>query len=516
MRRLGRFFSGELTAGRLVFWGGLVTLLYAVLSTGVYHPDEHFQILEYAHMKLFGKPAPEQLPWEYGLKMRPGFQPMIAYAVGKLLLFAGVYSPHLLALLLRLFSGALSMWAVWSFGRAAVRRGWLGPSGRNWFLGLSFGLWMLVYLHVRFSSEILAGNLLMLFVSFYLLSDRDRGVFRRGLALGLLAGGAFVARYQIGFALLGFGLWMLAFDRRWRMIAGMLLSFALMIGVGVLCDRWLYGEWTCTPLNYLTENMLHGHIDTFGIDPWYYYLYAIPFEGGIVFGGVVLAAAVWFFVRYPRHVLTWTLLLFLAAHQAIGHKEVRFLFPALLFAPFFIVRLAESLPPDFLRRRAVRVAGIVLAVVNGMIMIAALAVPGTNICFFDRVERLAESGRPLALVHLRNQNTYYCYNEAILDSVPRLVMSYYWMPADAAYRTFDSAEELGRGVRELSSSMDVYLLSEDPEPEVPGCTLQRVAWSPFPKWVTTHFNFNDWAGRSIRTRNIFRISPDSRAVARQE
>ena len=306
MRRLGRFFSGELTAGRLVFWGGLVTLLYAVLSTGVYHPDEHFQILEYAHMKLFGKPAPEQLPWEYGLKMRPGFQPMIAYAVGKLLLFAGVYSPHLLALLLRLFSGALSMWAVWSFGRAAVRRGWLGPSGRNWFLGLSFGLWMLVYLHVRFSSEILAGNLLMLFVSFYLLSDRDRGVFRRGLALGLLAGGAFVARYQIGFALLGFGLWMLAFDRRWRMIAGMLLSFSLMIGAGVLCDRWLYGEWTCTPLNYLTENMLHGHIDTFGIDPWYYYLYAIPLEGGIVFGGVVLAAAAWFFVRYPRHMLTWT------------------------------------------------------------------------------------------------------------------------------------------------------------------------------------------------------------------
>ena len=50
MRRLGRFFSGELTAGRLVFWGGLVTLLYAVLSTGVYHPDEHFQILEYDHI----------------------------------------------------------------------------------------------------------------------------------------------------------------------------------------------------------------------------------------------------------------------------------------------------------------------------------------------------------------------------------------------------------------------------------------------------------------------------------
>lgn len=147
-------------------------------------------------------------------------------AVGKLLLFAGVYSPHLLALLLRLFSGALSMWAVWSFGRAAVRRGWLGPSGRNWFLGLSFGLWMLVYLHVRFSSEILAGNLLMLFVSFYLLSDRDRGVFRRGLCFwGLLAGGAFVAQLcQIGFALLGFGLLMAGVRPALAVIAGVCCS----------------------------------------------------------------------------------------------------------------------------------------------------------------------------------------------------------------------------------------------------------------------------------------------------
>ena len=63
-----------ITPPRLIWAGCLVTLLYAAFSLGTYHPDEHFQILEYAHMKLFGTPTPDHLPWEYLLQMRPGIQ----------------------------------------------------------------------------------------------------------------------------------------------------------------------------------------------------------------------------------------------------------------------------------------------------------------------------------------------------------------------------------------------------------------------------------------------------------
>ena len=39
-----------ITPPRLIWAGCLVTLLYAAFSLGTYHPDEHFQILEYDHI----------------------------------------------------------------------------------------------------------------------------------------------------------------------------------------------------------------------------------------------------------------------------------------------------------------------------------------------------------------------------------------------------------------------------------------------------------------------------------
>ena len=58
--------SGEWRSYRRILLAGtLFTLLFALLSRGFYHPDEHFQILEYAHLKLFGAETTDYLPWEY-------------------------------------------------------------------------------------------------------------------------------------------------------------------------------------------------------------------------------------------------------------------------------------------------------------------------------------------------------------------------------------------------------------------------------------------------------------------
>ena len=165
-----------------------------------------------------------------------------------------------------------------------------------------------------------------------------------GAGMGLLAGAAFISRYQVGFALFGFGLWLLVFARRWRLLAGLALGGAAMLGVGVLVDYWLYGTWTCSPVNYLRENILNSHIDKFGIKPWYFYLSDTVSKGFVVYGLAILAATCWFFVRNPKHVITWTMVPFLLAHQLVGHKELRFLFPVLPFIPFFAVLLARDLP----------------------------------------------------------------------------------------------------------------------------------------------------------------------------
>ena len=71
----------RISTRQILFAGCLLTLLYALFSQGVYHSDEHYQILEYAHMKLFGSPTVEHLAWEYPLQMRSGVQPFVAWCV---------------------------------------------------------------------------------------------------------------------------------------------------------------------------------------------------------------------------------------------------------------------------------------------------------------------------------------------------------------------------------------------------------------------------------------------------
>ena len=71
----------RITVRQIIWAGCLVTLLYALLSRGVYHSDEHFQILEYARMHLFGSPTADHLAWEYPLQMRSGVQPFVAWCL---------------------------------------------------------------------------------------------------------------------------------------------------------------------------------------------------------------------------------------------------------------------------------------------------------------------------------------------------------------------------------------------------------------------------------------------------
>ena len=134
----------------------------------------HFQILEYAHMKLFGTPTPDHLPWEYLLQMRPGIQPFVAWAVGKGLLAAGIYSPFAVVFVLQLLSGALSAVVLLFFYRT-VRDDLRDENARCWFLLLGFFLWYLAYLHVHFNAEMISGNLLLLLAALTMRCHRAVG-----------------------------------------------------------------------------------------------------------------------------------------------------------------------------------------------------------------------------------------------------------------------------------------------------------------------------------------------------
>lgn len=486
--------------------GILLTLLYALFSQGVYHPDEHFQILEYAHMKLFGTPTPQELAWEYTLMMRPGLQPLIAYGMGSVLHTLHLYHPNLLVFLLHLLSGIVSVITTWIFYKS-IRRTLTGLDEERWYLILSFFLWFMAYLHVRFSSEMFSGNMLLLLLAVTLryTQEERKNLFSWGLGLGILAGTAFITRYQIGFALLGFGIWLLVFARRWRLLLGMALGIMLLLGVGLLADFWLYGQWTCSPINYLRENILNSHIDSFGIDPWWYYLTAIPLEGGILYGLAVLVATIWFLIKHPKHIITWTLIPFLIAHQMVGHKEVRFLFPILLFAPYFLVLMARDLPRRFVQHRATKITAIVLVALNMIIITYHLTIPNTEIYFYRMMEEFSADKKRVAILNLTADQTYYSHCENVL--YPRLVSAHFYMPKQMERRTVDSLPDLERAANDLKKEgTEVWILSEDGNfTERTSLPLTKIFWSAYPSWVMRYFNFNDWVGLSIRRKNIYRM-----------
>lgn len=506
---------------RQILWAGcLVTLLYALLSRGVYHSDEHYQILEYAHMKLFGTPAEEHLAWEYPLQMRSGVQPFMAWCVGRVLVAMGCWSPWLAVSILQLLSGLLSVAVLLLFYRT-VRDELTSETQRKWFLVLGFFLWFMAYLHVHFSAEMLSGNLFLLLASLTIRYSRGlecgafdaragrRREFAWGVLLGAVAGATFIVRFQTGFALLGYGIWLLFFSRRWRLYAGMVPGVVVMLALGLLADRWLYGEWTCAPWNYLQENILNARMDQFRHEPWWYYLTAPVLEGGIFFGLLALLATLRFFWRHPRHVVTWMLVPFLLVHFFLAHKEIRFFFPALFFVPWFLVELFRGAGDRFAGRGWRWALGL-LAVMNLGAMCYNLTQPTPDIYFY-RVMRAycRDKGEAVAL-NLSDEATYYSRMQRFSEPA-RVVEARYYMPANLDLRHCATPPELEAEARQLTAAgRQVVILSPDPTlAETAPLTLRKVVWSPYPAWVVRYFNFNDWTRFAVRSKNIYEVLPEA-------
>ena len=493
---------------RQIIWAGcLVTLLYALFSRGVYHSDEHFQILEYAHMKLFGSPAPDHLAWEYPLQMRSGVQPFLAWGLCRVLVSLGIWSPWLAVTLLQLLSGLISVAVLLFFYRTV--RDELSESRSRWFLLTGFCLWFMAYLHVHFNAEMLSGNLMVLLAGLTMRYGRGerRCEWGWGLLLGAVGGALFVVRYQAGFALLGYGIWMLLFNRRWRLYAGMALGVIVMLGLGMLADRWLYGEWTCAPLNYLQENILHARMDQFRHESWWYYLTAPVLEGGIFFGLLALVATLRFFWRQPRHVVTWMLVPFLLVHFLLAHKELRFFFPALFFLPWFLVELFRGAGKRF-SGRGWRWALGGLAVMNLGVMCYNLMQPTPDICFYRAMRDYCRKKGEVLALHLADEATYYSRMQRFAEPA-RVVEARFYMPDNLDILHFVDSEVLYAQARHMTEEgIHVVLLSTDPAlDEHAPLPLRKIVWSPYPAWVVRYFNFNDWTRFAVRSKNIYEVIP---------
>jgi phosphatidylinositol glycan class B len=364
---------GARRAAWLVLGGLAVAVASAWFNRGFLSHDEHFQILEFAWYKL-GRAPSNALAWEFREHMRPGLQPLMAAWATRALQAAGVFTPFVLAFLLRLGSGLLAVWVTIALAvrvLPSIRQ----PALKVVLLAGGLFLWFLPAVHGRFSSDNWGG--LLFFAGVCLLldavgdagaearvtgaggagaaagegaGDAGRGaadvrVYGEVVAAGLLWGLSFYCRYQIGFAIAGAGAWLLFIRRgRFAVLGAIAAGFVLACAAGTLADRWLYDAWVFTPYEYARANLIEGKAAAFGVKPWWFYggqilLYLVPPFSLVLLG--LLGAGIWV---CRRHVLVWAALPFLVGHTLIGHKEARFLIPITYALVPLLVLAADNLP----------------------------------------------------------------------------------------------------------------------------------------------------------------------------
>ena len=340
--RLGSFLDTEsgatgLPLHALVAIAFGIHVLVAFLALNPWHPDEHFQILEFAWARA-GLTPTDSLPWEWSARIRPTLQPTLALVPLEALRALGLTSPFLWVLLLRLGTLVLAFAVLLRvFAHVSPT---LGREGRRtlWLAGLF--LWFLPLFLFRFTSENLSG--MALAWALVLTSGHDPTA-RRDVAAGALLGLSFVFRLQMAAA----GVVVLA----WTALGGaggraratrMALAATAVVAAGAVLDSWFYGGWVVTQWEYVRVNVFEGVASSFGTTPWYGYVLWAPVWMAPPLGLAIAVLVLAGLASHRRDPWSWVLAAVVLSHSLVPHKELRFLLPLLYVLPVVVARGADA------------------------------------------------------------------------------------------------------------------------------------------------------------------------------
>ena len=458
--------------------GAVVLLITAFFSVGYHQFDEHFQILEFAGEKL-GLTQAEHLPWEYHYQTRPTIQPTVAVVVQVVLNTAHITDPFVIATCLRILSALLSFLSIWLLYQV-YRRDIPDAVLQKWFLLLSFFLWFAVYNNVRFASENWSGTIFLMAYSLFFLKPPERGV--QYFSIGLLFGLSFLFRYQMGFAIAGFVVWLLVVQRA-PFLKVAVLGCGLLVAIvsGILIDSWFYEEWTLSIWNDVEQDLLLDKLSDFGVAPWWFYLKATFLRAIPPVSLVVLFGFLIFVAFKKRDPLTWTAIPFVVIHSLIGHKETRYLFPLIGFAPVFVVQAVEIVRErfriDLVNVPLFRKCGVGIFALNLAVLFIVMFRPADpNISLYEVIYD-----------KYRDPITLYCLGK---DPYRRVLNIQYYKRDNLTIRAIQSVAEVN-----LDSTDKALLVTRQPEKLRGSEYSYELIYRTLPEWVKK-FNINNWLERT--------------------
>ena len=411
----------------------VVYLTCAVFSTGYLHPDEHFQILEFAKWKL-GEGTPQAMAWEHVAKIRPTLQPVLAMMIIRSCMWLGMQNPFHQAMVIRMLTGLVMLFSMSMFIKAAKCR--VTPQHQNALMVATLFFWVMPMIGVHFSSEILSTACLLFLLSGLLRPGQPS--IRDALWMGFVAALGFEFRYQVAFAYVGILAWILAVGRyRWQIWCAAAFAFLTVVALSTALDSWFYGRFVFAPYNYYYMNIVQHVAAAYGVSPWYTYFLQLAIIPSLALGVPVLLSVCIGTFKHYRNPVVWTFWTFLLFHSVVSHKEARFIFPLMPLLPLFLVWTYEVILHELSRFVSFVVVGL-LALVNvgGLVHVAFKpADNGKAVMMQYLCERASEQKRYLRVKVYGGNNPF--------RTGPLISQFYLWQPVDVeeVWRSADAGED---------------------------------------------------------------------------
>ena len=353
-------------------------LITAYFSNGYYHADEHYQIIEFAKLKL-GTNIPSDLSWEYHEQIRSTIQPALCFVILKSLHLISITDPYIQALLLRILTCLFAVFTISYFSFSCKKH----IHSKNWntFYFLSFFIWFLPFINVRFSSETYSGLLFLIAISIIL---RERNSSRHFIIIGILLGLSFIFRFQTIALTFGIIAWLMFVKKTpINKCLFLFIGFSTSVVIGVIIDCWFYNNFVLTAWKYFYSNIVNDVASNFGTSPWYYYFYYIFRYSFFPIGIAILLSFILLLTKQPKSIFIWAVIPFIILHSIIPHKELRFLFPIVLLIPVFLMLAFQEIKnqteySSLILKRSVSFLLISLGVINLIGLTVASTKPAGN------------------------------------------------------------------------------------------------------------------------------------------
>ena len=316
-------------------FGLIIQIIFCITGVGYFHPDQHFQILEFSSLQLQQHNAANSV-WELESNIRPTIQVYLFSGYRILIENFGVVNPFSQLLILRLIQGLL-FWYLLNYIAFFYNK---HTSYKNLIVTLliiNFS-WFLPYSRTVFSSE-LTSVLFFLFAIFlyHKQSLENKKSIINLLIIGFLIALSFYMRFQLGFAIAGFFFLIFFLEKKYSITFLLIFGFIIGVAVNVFIDYLFYHKIVFTPFLYFNKNIVEGVAASFGEKSFFYYIGVLL--GVIIVPPISIILLIKYFkvsIQKFKHPIVISCLFFLIGHSMVAHKEERFLFTIINIIPIIL------------------------------------------------------------------------------------------------------------------------------------------------------------------------------------